>query len=122
MAAMRRINPRLLDAARLLETSRLRTWLLVRLPLLAPGLLASTGLVFCLTLSELSATLLVAPPGQSTLTLRLYNYLHYGASETVAGLTLVLTGLVLAFALLAAIALALWTRLTTVPQAKESRP
>ena len=122
IAGMRRINSRLLDAARMLETSRLRTWLLVRLPLLAPGLLASAGLVFCLTLSELSATLLVAPPGQSTLTLRLYNYLHYGASETVAGFTLVLTGLVLAFALLAAIALALWTRLTTVSQAKESRP
>ncbi len=31
------------------------------------------------------------PPGQSTLTLRLYNYLHYGASEEVAGLSLLLT-------------------------------
>ncbi len=120
VAAMRRINPLLLDAAQLLETSRLRTWLLVRLPLLAPGLLASAGLVFCLTLSELSATLLVVPPGRSTLTLRLYNYLHYGASETVAGLTLVLTGLVLAFALLAAVALAFWTRLTAVPTARKS--
>lgn len=115
VAAMRRVNPRQLEAAQLLQTSRLRSWLLVRLPLLAPGLLASAGLVFCLTLSELSATLLVAPPGQSTLTIRIYNYLHYGASGTVAGLTLVLTALVLIFGLIATVFLLLWTRLTSGP-------
>lgn len=114
-AAMRRINPLHLEAAELLQTSRLRTWLLVRIPLLAPGLLASAGLVFCLSLSELSATLLVAPPGQSTLTIRIYNYLHYGASGTVAGLTLVLTALVLVFGLIATILLLFWSRLTAWP-------
>jgi iron(III) transport system permease protein len=114
-AALHRINPRHLEAAELLETSRLRTWFFVRLPLLAPGLLTSAGLVFCLTLSELSATLLVSPPGQSTLTIRIYNYLHYGASGTVAGLTLVLTTLVLVFGLIATVFLALWTRMTAAP-------
>jgi iron(III) transport system permease protein len=114
-AAMRRINPLHLEAAELLQTSRLRSWLLVRLPLLAPGLVASAGLVFCLTLSELSATLLVAPPGQSTLAIRIYNYLHYGASGTVAGLTLVLTALVLVFGLIATAFLTLWARLTAGP-------
>jgi iron(III) transport system permease protein len=115
VAAMRRINPRHLEAAELLHTSRLRSWLFVRLPLLAPGLLASAGLVFCLALSELSATLLVSPPGQSTLMIRIYNYLHYGASETVAGLTLVLTALVMIFGLIATVVLILWNRLTAGP-------
>lgn len=116
-AAIRRINPLHLEAAELLQTSRLRTWLLVHLPLLAPGLFASAGLVFCLTLSELSATLLVSPPGQSTLTIRIYNYLHYGASGTVAALTLVLTGLVLVFGLIATVFLVLWSRMTAAPGA-----
>ena len=117
VAAMRRINRLHLEAAELLQTSRLRSWFFVRLPLLAPGLLASAGLVFCLTLSELSATLLVSPPGQSTLTIRIYNYLHYGASGTVAGLTLVLTALVLVFGLIATVFLILWTRLMAGPGA-----
>ena len=64
--------------------------------------------VFALTLGELGATLLVIPPGQSTLTLRLYNYLHYGASEEVAGLSLLLTVLLVAAFGLGALALSLW--------------
>ena len=110
-ASMRRLNPTLIEAARLLESNRWRTWLLVQLPLLAPGLLAAAGLVICLTLGELGATLLVVPPGQATLTLRIYNFLHYGASDTVAGLSLVLTLLVLFCSGLAALALAGWNRL-----------
>jgi iron(III) transport system permease protein len=114
IAALRHINPRLIEVATLLETKRIRTWLLIRLPLLAPGLLAAAGVVFALTLGELSATLLVSAPGRPTLTMRIYNYLHYGASETVAGLTLVLTGLVIVFGLLVGLCLALWSRLTAV--------
>ena len=67
-----------------------RALLRVQLPLVWPGLGAGMCLVFALTLGELGATLLVAPPGQSTLVLRIYNYLHYGASEGVAGLSLAL--------------------------------
>ncbi len=112
IATLRRLNPTLIDAARLLQTSAVRTWLLIRAPLLAPGLLAAAGLVFCLTLGELSATLLVAAPGRATLTMRIYNFLHYGASDTVAGLTLVLTGLVLALSAVTLGCLTAWSRLT----------
>ncbi|MCJ7549477.1 MAG: ABC transporter permease subunit [Anaerolineae bacterium] len=76
IAALRRLNPELIDAARLLQANRIRRWLLIRLPLLAPGLLAAASVVFCLTLGELSATLMVAAPGSPTLTMRIYNYLH----------------------------------------------
>jgi iron(III) transport system permease protein len=122
IAARRRINSRLIEAAALLETKPIRTWLLIRLPLLAPGLLAAAGVVFTLTLGELSATLLVSPPGQPTLTMRIYNYLHYGASETVAGLTLALTGTVLVFGLLVGLGLALWSRLTNMAAAPTPTP
>jgi iron(III) transport system permease protein len=80
----------LLDAARVFQKSGARAFLQIRLPLLAPGLIAAAALVGSLSLGEVGATLLVLPPGRSTLALRIYDYLHYGASETVAGLALVL--------------------------------
>jgi iron(III) transport system permease protein len=59
--------------------------------LYAPGLLVAAGILAALTLAELGATLVVAPPGHATLTMRIYNYLHYGAAGDVAGLCLMIT-------------------------------
>ncbi len=88
LAQHRRIAPMIWDAARILQSRTWQTLWQVQIPLWLPGLLTGFCLVFALTLGELGATLLVAPPGQGTLTLRIYNYLHYGASDTVAGLCL----------------------------------
>ena len=88
LAQHRRTDVHLLEAAQVFQPDPLKRWLGVELPLLAPGLLAAAGIVFVLSAGELGATLITTPPGQSTLTLRIYNYLHYGASETVAGLCL----------------------------------
>lgn len=85
---LKRTDPGLLEAAKLLEGSHLRRFLQIRLPLVAPGVIASLVLLFVLALGELGATLLVLPPGMSTLTVRLYNFLHYGAADKVAGMTL----------------------------------
>jgi iron(III) transport system permease protein len=87
----RRINPAYVEAAQILQGNPLKKFWTVVLPLLIPGLLVSIGLVFSLTLGELGATLMVAPPGSSTLALKIYNYLHYGASDQVASLCLLLT-------------------------------
>ena len=111
LTQLRRIDPSLIEAARILETSPVRTWVRIRLPMLAPGLLAAAGVLFVLSLGELGATLLVAPPGRATLTMRIYNFLHYGASDTVAGLCLMLTGVVLLFGLMVVFLLAGWSRL-----------
>lgn len=92
LAQLTRLDPLLIDAARLLQTDARQTLLEVLLPLLAPGLIAAFSITLILTAGELSATLLVAPPGQATLTPRIYNYLHYGASSTVAGLCLAMAG------------------------------
>ncbi|MCX6622915.1 MAG: ABC transporter permease subunit [Acidobacteria bacterium] len=88
-AFLLRLDPLLEDAARLFRPNRTTGFVRVTLPLLGPGLLASAGAVFALALGELGATLVVAPPGMTTLALRIYNYLHYGASETVASLCLI---------------------------------
>ena len=111
LAQMRRVDPLLVDAARVSPVHPLRAWLQVRLPMLAPGLLAAASLVFALSLGELGATLLVAPPGKATLTMRIYNYLHYGASDTVAGLCLMMVAAVLVAGGLALLMLAGWSRL-----------
>ena len=111
LTQLRRIDPLLVDAARVSQVHPLRTWLQIRLPMMLPGLLAATGLVFALSMAELGATLIVAPPGHATLTMRIYNYLHYGASDTVAGLCLMMVAAVLAAGGLALAALAGWSRL-----------
>jgi iron(III) transport system permease protein len=90
LAQARRTDVRLFEAGEIFQPGLLKTWWGVRLPLLAPGLLAAAGLVFVLSAGELGATLIVAPPGQATLAMRIYNYLHYGASDTVAGLCLLM--------------------------------
>jgi iron(III) transport system permease protein len=74
--------------------------------MLVPGLLAAAGIVFALTTGELGATLLVAPPGQATLTIRIYNFLHYGASSVVAGLCLMMAVTILIAGIIAVLALA----------------
>jgi iron(III) transport system permease protein len=90
LAQLRRIDPLLIDAARVFQPHRFKAWIRIHLPMLKPGLLASSFMVFVLSTGELGATLIVAPPGQATLTMRIYNYLHYGASESVAGLCLMM--------------------------------
>jgi len=110
-AQARRVDPLLIDAARVHRTSWRAAWLRVRLPLLAPGLIAAACLTFVLTVGELGATVVVAAPGRQTLTLLIYNYLHYGASDAVAGLCLVLAVAALAVMAVGLLALSAWSRL-----------
>ncbi|KQC03576.1 MAG: hypothetical protein APR53_01005 [Methanoculleus sp. SDB] len=95
-AQLRHTDPLLIDAVRVFQKSPLAGWLRVRIPLIAPGLIAAGGVVFALSAGELGATLLVIPPGMETVTIRLYNYLHYGSSAAVSGLGLVMMGMMAA--------------------------
>ncbi len=90
LAQLKRLDPLLFDAAELYRRSFADAWTRVRLPLQAPGLAAAMALVFAFTLGELGATLLTVPPGASTVTIRIFNYLHYGSSDIVAGLCLLM--------------------------------
>ncbi|NYT06357.1 MAG: iron ABC transporter permease [Methanomicrobiales archaeon] len=95
-AQLQHTDTLLIDAVRVFQSDPLAGWLRVRVPLIAPGLLAAGGIVFALSAGELGATLLVIPPGMETVTIRLYNYLHYGSSAAVAGLGLVMMAMMAA--------------------------
>jgi len=118
LAQLRRTDRLLFDAALVFQPAWWRRQLQITAPLLAPGLLAGGGIVFAFSMGELGATLMVAPPGQATLTMRIYNYLHYGASDVVAGLCLVLAAGVLIAGGVAAIGGALWSRFFDYPEGK----
>jgi iron(III) transport system permease protein len=60
----------------------------VALPLRLPGLAAAAGIALVLAVSELSATLLVVPPGVTTVSVRIFQLLHYGVDDRVAALAL----------------------------------
>lgn len=107
------LNQNLLDAADLIPANPLKKWFWITLPLSAPGLISSALFVFILSLGELGATLLVVPAGSSTLTIRIYNYLHYGASDTVWSLALVLTLLAVVSGLFILLILTGWNQLST---------
>ncbi len=111
LAQVRRVDPALVDAARVLHTRPLRTWGQVILPMLAPGLLAAGAVVFALAAGELGATLIVAPPGWATVTMRVYNLLHYGGMAQVTGLCLMMALAGVLAGGLAAHALARWSRM-----------
>ncbi|MDO8691733.1 MAG: ABC transporter permease subunit [Dehalococcoidia bacterium] len=106
-----RIDRLLLEAASLHNIGWWKRLWRVGLPLLAPAITVSWLIVFVLSLGELGASLMVAPPGQATLAIRIYNYMHYGATDVVAALSLViLVAAALAGGAALAAARALWPR------------
>jgi iron(III) transport system permease protein len=113
LAQLRHSDPLLTDAARVFQQSRVESWVRIRLPLLAPGLLASACVTFALAAGELGATLLVIPPGLETVTIRIYNYLHYGSSSAVAELGLVMMALMLLVGGIAVAVIRGWSHLTS---------
>lgn len=59
-------------------------------PLTRPGISAAWILVFVLCMGELGLIVLIAPPGYETLPVRIFTLMHYGASDLVAALCVIL--------------------------------
>ncbi len=87
MVRMGRIEPALMDAMHL-SYSFFKGFVHVLLPMLWRDLATCALLVFSLSMGEYGIVLLVTPPGYQMLTIKIYNYLHYGASEVVFALNL----------------------------------
>jgi iron(III) transport system permease protein len=85
---VRNIDPVLLEASQLPDIGFLHRVTKVTLPLFAPTIIMSWLMTFIFALGELGASLLVTPPGQSTLPITIYNLLHYGATNTVSAMSL----------------------------------
>jgi iron(III) transport system permease protein len=64
------------------------TYCLCMFRLIWKDVTASLLIVFALVLGEYGIVLLVTPPGYQMLSIKIYNYLHYGDSETAAMLCL----------------------------------
>lgn len=103
-AAVAQAPARLADVGLSLGRGPIAVFLRVTLPLLAPGILAGFCLVFLTAVTELTATLLLAPIGVQTLATQFWAYqseIAYGAAAPYA-LVIVL------LAALPAVVLALW--------------
>jgi len=89
-SGVRNIDPLLIEAAALPDVGALRRIVRVTLPVLGPTIVMTWLITFVLSLGELGASLLISPPGQATMSMVVYNLLHYGATETVSALALIL--------------------------------
>jgi iron(III) transport system permease protein len=103
-AALRDVPRRRDEAAAVLGVPWHRQVTGVLLPPTAPALAAVWGLTFLFTLRELDAAVLVAPPGRSTLAVRLFGLMHYGPSRLVAALSVITVAVIVAGALATAFA------------------
>ncbi|MCB2171320.1 hypothetical protein KQH65_01135 [archaeon] len=91
----KRVDQLLFEAAELLKREKNQDLWKVKLPLQKYGLAAAVAALVAFNVGELGSTLLVVPPGRETITIRIFNYLHYGGSEEVAGLCLLIVVLMM---------------------------
>ncbi len=72
----------------------------ITLPIMVPTLMLASGLVFLFGLGELGTTIMVLPPGLSTITVKIFGYLHYGASEQISTMSIWVMVIIFSFTLL----------------------
>ncbi len=87
-----------------------RRLLLVVVPMRWPAVAAAACMSLIVAISDLAATLLVAPPGVATLSMRIFGLLHYGTEDRVSALCLALA---ISIGLLTTIAWSVLTRKST---------
>ncbi|MGH3081739.1 MAG: ABC transporter permease [Gaiellaceae bacterium] len=82
--ALARVSPRIEEAGRSLGRGPATVFARITTPLLTPGLLAGSALVFLSTMKELPATLLLRPIGFETLATEIWRYTSVGAYSRAA--------------------------------------
>lgn len=95
-AATARVDRDLIDVARLEGASRWQMLRRVQWPQIAPQVTAAWYVVYLLCLWDVESLVLVVPPGGETLSLRIFNLLHYGHNAQVNALCVALLGVALA--------------------------
>ncbi|TFG12720.1 iron ABC transporter permease [Candidatus Thorarchaeota archaeon] len=101
--AWEKVNEDVLDQADILGASRMQKLFFVELPLLAPGILVAAVFSFAMAIGEMSATLFLAQPENSTLSVAIYrnlavrNFVQAGASALILVLICLVAFLVIEY-------------------------
>lgn len=96
----RYIDRRSIEISRVLALKERDTIRLER-RLMLPGISVAFLLAFFLTFAEEGIFLVLMAPGREAITVKIYNYLHYGASDYVSALCLIALGVILIIELIA---------------------
>ena len=83
--AFARLDRDKLALGRVLARTRAGYFFRVRLPMLSGGLVAAFAVAFMLGVADVGTVLMLMPAGLEPLSVKIYNYLHYGSSRLVAG-------------------------------------
>jgi len=100
VAGLRKIPDDLVSVAYIASKNTKEPIFKIIIPLTISSILIAMSVVFLLGIGEMGTTVMVLPAGVSTITVRLFGYLHYGATELIAELSLVVVTLLLIFELI----------------------
>ncbi len=87
MASLAELDPALEEAARNLGAGWWRTFFLVTVPLIRPGVLAGAIFAFIISFDELVITLFIAGPKLTTLPIRIFTYVEYASDPTISAIS-----------------------------------
>jgi putative spermidine/putrescine transport system permease protein len=87
MASLGEFDPAIEEAARNLGAGWWRTFFLITLPLIRPGLLAGALISFIISFDELVVTLFLAGPRLETVPVRIYTYIEFNTDPTVSAIS-----------------------------------
>jgi iron(III) transport system permease protein len=93
--AFAQIATELDDAAAVEGAGWWQTLRRVLMPLSWRSVFAGAAVVFVLGMREIAASVLLYPPGNDTITMQVFQMMHYGADEQIAALCLMLVGVTL---------------------------
>jgi iron(III) transport system permease protein len=94
-ASVRQISTSFEEAAEVAGASWPRTFARIVIPQMRAGIIAAWVVSFIFAFGELGMTILVAPPGESTLPVRVYTLIANAPSAEVAAMALMQAGIVL---------------------------
>ena len=101
-AAQRAVSRDILDQSLVDGAGWLASLVRVALPLMLPGVAAALVACLALVLGEVGVSVLIVPPGGTTLAVRIMTLMHYGPEPVLAATVLILVMIVLVPAVVAA--------------------
>lgn len=90
------VDPVLEEASQSLRAGPIRTFLVVTMPLIWPGIISGALFAFILSLGELNTALFLTGPGVTTLPIEIFSYLQFqGGQLVIAAASAVQVGIIL---------------------------